>query len=92
MEPSLKLYQYIIDSAVEHAKTSVHEAWVKERGWPDLPENKAINDLLAGLSDSEKDVFVSMLQSERESGIHDLLVELNERMLLNGLRIVEGGV
>lgn len=92
MEPAVKLYQEFIDCFANCSHVERIGIWVRERGWPDLPENKPINDLLAKLSDEEKDVLVKMLQHERNGGIHDALVQINERVDLNELRIVEGGV
>ena len=88
---SLALYKEIVDGLTKLSK-GVHRVWVKERGWPDLPENKNINEFIERLSDSDKDILVQLLEQARHSGIHDTLVYINDRMAINGLEFVEEGV
>ena len=91
MKPSLQLYKQTVDGLAQLHK-GVHRLWVKERGWPDLPENKAINEFLSRLGDDEKDILADLLERARDGGIHDTLVYLNDRMAIDGMRLVQDGV
>lgn len=91
MNPQLALYKTFIDGLVER-RHGVLGQWIRKKGWPDLPENREINELLSKLTPKEKEVVARIAQQARDGGIHDTLVLLNERMNLNGLRIAENGV
>jgi hypothetical protein len=89
--PQVALWQSFVDELVSR-REGVEGLWIKEKGWPDLPENQEINQLLSRLTPQEKDVLAGIAQQARDGGIHDTLVVLDERMNLNGLRISQDGV
>jgi hypothetical protein len=91
MNPQLALYKRLIDGLVE-LRTGVLGLWIKERGWPDLPKNREINELLSKLTPQEKDAVASIAQQARDGGIHDTLVFLNDEINQNGLRITQNSV
>jgi hypothetical protein len=83
---NMEQYKKFVDDMVE-LRPSVLARWVQKDGWPKLPENENINRFLDQLTSAQKVVLSEMLQQARDSGIHDILVYLNEKMLLEGLRI-----
>ena len=91
MDKSTKLYKEIVDDLAQLHK-GVHRKWVTKLGWPKLPENENINSFIGKLSQDEKEILVSLLESARDGGIHDTLVRLNDRMNIEGLRFVENGI
>ena len=92
MPTPLEEYTAFIDALVERC-WSASARWVRaKKPWPDSPENKAINDFLSTLSDSQREVLAGMLEEEKEGGFHDTLAYLNEEMTVEGLRLVRNGV
>jgi hypothetical protein len=84
-------YKALIDALVDF-RPDVTARWVREkRPWPDLPENRAINEFVGQLSDSEREVLAILLQHARDGGIHDVLAYLNAEVCLKGLRLVRNG-
>lgn len=91
MNRQLAVYKEFIDRLVA-LRVGVITRWITEKGWPDLPENKDINDLLAKLTPDDKRVLCKILQQGRDGGIHDVLVLLSEETNLRGLRMTKDGV
>jgi hypothetical protein len=91
MNKSLELYKNFIDSLVR-IRNCVLVRWVKEKGWPKLPENDRINTFLSELTADQKEVLAEMIQEARDGGIHDVLVLLNDEINLTGLRLSKDGV
>jgi len=91
MNPQLAIYKTFIEGLVEQ-RTGVLGQWIRTKGWPDLPENRELNELLLRLTPNEKELIARIAQQARDGGIHDALVFLNERVNLKGLRITENGV
>jgi hypothetical protein len=91
MNRQLVVYKEFIDKLVA-LRAGVLTRWVTEKGWPDLQENKEINDFLAKLTPDDKKVLCSILQQSRDGGIHDVLVLLSEETNLRGLRMTKDGV
>jgi|SRR5262245_14466989 len=84
-------YKAFIDALVG-IRPDVCARWVRERrGWPDLPENKAINAFVAKLTDAQREVLATLLQHARDGGIHDTLAYLTDEINVEGLRIVRNG-
>jgi Family of unknown function (DUF6547) len=84
-------YKAFIDALV-HIRPDVYARWIEEnRPWPDLPENRAINEFIVKLTAGQREVLATLLQRARDSGIHDTLAYLNEAMNLEGLRLVRNG-
>ncbi len=91
MNKSIQLYKEVVDELAQLHK-GVHRKWVTEMGWPKIPKNEKINNLIGKLSNDDKLILVDILESARDGGIHDTLVRLNDRMSIEGLRFVENGV
>jgi hypothetical protein len=89
--PQVALWQSFVDELVSR-REGVEGRWINESGWPDLPENREINQLLSRLAPKEKEVLARIVQQARDGGIHDTLVVLDERMNRSALRISQGGV
>lgn len=91
MNTRLEEYKKLIDALVK-IRPCVLVQWVKDKGWPQLPENEKFNQLLDGLTPEEKDVVAQMIQQARDGGIHDTLAYLTDEININGLRISRNGV
>lgn len=89
-EAGLERYQELIDELVKR-REGVLPVWIREKGWPRLPENETVNAFLSKLTSDEKDVVVQMVREARDSGIHDVLVLMQELMDRNGLRLFIDG-
>ena len=96
MDTALKLYKSFIDDlASGQMQNSVGVKRVREKLlWPDTASDELTrqNKIIESLNDEERSIIADMLQEERDSGIHDVLVYLEDQMCLNGLRIVINGV
>lgn len=86
----LPKYRQFIDGLVDR-REGVLPAWIRERGWPQLPENDAINSLLSELTAEQREVVALIAREARDSGIHDTLAYIQEQMDSNGLRLVVDG-
>ncbi len=91
MSTPLQLYKNLIDGLVSRRK-GVLGVWIRERGWPDLPENRKFNKLLAQLTPEQRQVVADIAAQARDGGIHDTLVHLHDRICIDGLRLVQRGV
>lgn len=87
---NLDQYKAFIDDLVK-LRPCVKSVWAKEDGWPKLPQNEPINQLLDELTPGQKSVLSEMLQQARDGGIHDTLAYLNERTIIDDLRIFVQG-
>ena len=58
------------------------------KGWPNLPENQEVNEVLGALTDQQRNVLAQLLQRSRDGGIHDVLAYLNEAIGRKDLRLV----
>ena len=90
-EKGLRLYKDFLDELARR-KDDVFLKQEVSQGYPDIPENTAINTFLSELDQKQKQVLTTMLYQAREGGIHDTLVCLHDRMALNELRIIQDGV
>lgn len=91
MANPIQLYKDLIDGVVRIRPSSLCD-WVRERGWPDLPENEKINRFLGGLNREQRQILAEIVQQARDGGIHDVLVYLNDEVALRNLRLVRDGV
>lgn len=91
MPTPIQLYKDFIDGLVKLREGVLHR-WVTERGWPDLPENKRINEVLASLTPQQKEVVADIVRQARRGGIHDVLAYLNDKIAIDDLRISQMGV
>lgn len=85
MDESLREYKRFIDSLVKR-KISVVAKRIRDGVWnPDLQapsDHKKYNQLLASLSQEQRDLIAEIVQDVRIGGIHDTLVVLEEYKLL----------
>lgn len=84
-------YQEFVDGLVKR-REGVLPYWIREKGWPSLPENEPVNALLSKLTPDEKEIVARIAREARDDGIHDTLVFIQEQMDSNNLRLVMGGV
>lgn len=90
MGKGLELYKKFIDGLVER-KNGVESKWIMERKYPQNDENKAVNQLLDGLTPGQKEVLAKMVQEARLGGIHDTLAYIDEMMDCHGLVLSQDG-
>lgn len=90
MSNGLDLYKAFIDGLVKK-KNCIQSKWITEKGYPDIADNKEINNLLSSLTDEQKSVLACMVQKARLSGIHDTLAYMNEMMDCDGLELSQNG-
>lgn len=83
-------YRELVDGLVAR-REGVLPRWIREKGWPRVPENEEVNRLLAGLTAEQKEVVARIAREARDGGIHDTLAYLQEQMDA-GLRLVVDGV
>ena len=91
MSRDIEEYKSFIDALVG-IKSSAAAQWVTGKGFPDVPGNEQINQLLSSLTSQQKEILASMLQGAKEAGIHDTLAYLNEQMSFGNIVIIKNGV
>ena len=90
--PSITLWQSFVDGFAEIGDGVLHK-WITERGeYPDLPENREANQLLASLTSEQRRVLANMIIDAHHNGVFDTLVVLHERMTFNKGRYSESDV
>lgn len=88
----LQLYKNFIDGIV-NVHSNVKSKWILTRGsYPKTEDNAKINELIAKLSDDERETLAKMLQDAKDGGIHDVLAYMNEQVDCDGLEILKNGV
>jgi hypothetical protein len=87
----LEKYRELIDGLVKR-REGVLPLWVREKGWPRLPENEKVNAFLSRLTPDERETLAQIVREARDGGIHDTLAYLQEQMDLKSLRLVMDGV
>ncbi len=87
----LQLCKNLIDGLVSR-REGVLGLWIRERGWPVLPENQGKNDLLARLTSAQREVVAGIAAQARDGGIHDTLAYLQDEICLGDLRLAWRGV
>ncbi len=90
MEKGLEQYKAFIDGLVAR-KNGVEAKRIMEKGYPQNDENKAVNQLLNGLTPEQKAVLAKLAQDARLGGIHDTLAYLDEMMDRGGLVLSQDG-
>ena len=83
MDIQTKLYKKFIDDLVSQ-RDCILAKRVREK-------HRSCPKIIDLLSDEDREAIAKMLQNARDSGIHDILVYLNEQMTLNEMRIVIDG-
>lgn len=91
MSTPLEKYQSIIDSLVEQRECSYSNRISINNPWPETSSNFKFNKFIETLSSDQKEKIAELLQLSRDSGIHDTLVILSEKMNLEGLRFTHNG-
>jgi hypothetical protein len=87
----LQLYKKLIDGLVG-GRQGVLGLWIRERGWPDLPENQKKNNLLAQLTPEQREVVADIAAQARDGGIHDTLAYLQDEICRQEFRLVQHGL
>ncbi|ROT93290.1 hypothetical protein EB809_20795 [Marinobacter sp. R17] len=90
MSREVEEYKSFVDSLVG-IKDSAAADWARAGRFPEVPENESVNQLLASLTDAQRAVLGSVIQSAKESGVHDALVYLNEKMVSGEIQITQSG-
>lgn len=90
MNKGLEYYKKFIDGLVEQKK-GVHSKWILEKGYPNNEDNRCYNELLASLSQEQKEILVKLVEEARLGGIHDTLAYMNEKMDCDGLVLSQNG-
>lgn len=91
MSRDLEEYKSFVDSLVGIKESAIAQ-WVQRGGFPQVPGNEQANQLLSSLTDAQRAVLASIIQSAKESGIHDALALLNEQMVSGAIEITQNGV
>jgi hypothetical protein len=91
MNKRLAIYHQFIDSLVE-LKDGVLGYWITKKGFPDLKENKKINEFLSRMSAKDKKIIASLVEEGRRGGIHDVLVFFQDQIDAEDLKIFKKGV
>ena len=87
---SIEEYKAFVDGFVP-LDGGVIEDWVRGPGFPVSPENRARNELLASLSQQQREVVAGIVAQARSGGIHDTLALLNERLAAGELQLTSHG-
>ncbi len=77
MSTELESYKSFIDDVVE-IKKSAMSTWVEKGSFSEVPDNIRRNEILSTLSNEQRTELAKIIQESNESGIHDLLVLLND--------------
>jgi hypothetical protein len=84
----LEEYKALVDALV--ATSSAPDAtWARNGSYPDIPDNREINALLASLTAAQRDTIARMIQEAKVGGIHDAVVVLLDD---GGYRLSRDGV
>lgn len=90
MSKGIELYKEFIDGMVSR-KNGTDAKRILGKGYPDTEEKRPYNELLAALSDEQKQVLAKLVQSAREGGIHDTLAYMDEMIDCDGLELLQNG-
>ena len=90
MKNPLQLYNLLLDGLIACRK-SVLRSWILERGWPDLPNNRKFNDLLAQLTPEQRVTVAEIVEQAREGGMHETLAYFHGRICVGGLQLAPRG-
>ena len=65
MKTPIQLYKDFVDGLVK-CRPGVEGRWITGRGWPDLPENKPINELLSQLTPQQRELVAQIAGEARD--------------------------
>lgn len=91
MNKGLEYYKSFIDGLVIRRECTL-KIWIKEKAWPQLPENDKYNKLLSELTNEQKDILCEIVQSARDGGIHDTLAYISDKMNRENLILEQQGI
>ena len=91
MNERLSIYHQFIDSLV-NLKEGVLGNWITQKGFPDLEENKEINEFLSRMTSTDKKIIAALVEQGRQGGIHDVLVVIQDSINTKELNLYKGGV
>ena len=87
---ALAKYRDFVDGLVKR-REGVLPGRIREKGWPQLPENEKINAFLSRLTPEEREIVAQIAREARDGGIHDTLAYMQEQMDLKNLRLAMDG-
>ncbi|MFT3871005.1 MAG: hypothetical protein QM715_21330 [Nibricoccus sp.] len=90
MPTPLEDYKSLIDGLVK-VRAGVMAGWVRKCAFPATPEFERLSSLCAGLKDKDREAIAKLVEHAREGGIHDSLVFLHDRMMIDGYRLTKNG-
>ena len=90
MSKGLELYKEFIDGLVGR-KNGTDTQRILGKGYPDTEEKRPYNELIASLSEEQKQVLAKLVQGAREGGIHDTLAYMDEMIDCDGLELLQNG-
>jgi hypothetical protein len=90
MSTPLADYKGFIDGLVK-IRDGVIAPRVLKNQFPATPENEAIASLCSRLTEEERCAVAKLVEQAREGGIHDALVFLHDRMMIDGYRLTVAG-
>lgn len=91
----LKEYQSFVDGLLGWPRVSVTSRWVREWG-TNAPKTyqtpEEFNTQMRLFTPEQRQVVADLLQSEHDASIHDVLAYMNDKINVEGLRLVRNGV
>ncbi|MDQ0058656.1 DUF6547 family protein [Paenibacillus harenae] len=84
-------YKSMIDDLVTLRYAS-HHRWILEQCWPESSEFENINEVLNGFTLEQKQTIALIAQNARDSGIHDVLLYLSNKIIAGSLEISMDGI
>jgi hypothetical protein len=83
-------YKTFIDGLVK-IRDGVIADWVRKNEFPATAQNESIGALCSRLSPEEREAVAKLVEHARDGGIHDALVLLHDRMMIDGYRLTVAG-
>jgi hypothetical protein len=88
----LQEYQQFIDLLVQLSEKPGIETRVIDSGWPEAgtdPDVMVFNELIASLSEEQREIVAKLMRRAREDGVHDVIVKLEEYNIVspNGITL-----
>ena len=90
-KPGVEYYKEFIDTIVA-IRDCVAVQWVKKGSGPKVSAYAATNEFIGQLSYEQKEILCKMLQEARDSGIHDVLAELEWQQECGGMKLQKNGI
>ncbi len=78
MSNEIDTYKEFVDEVVS-VRDSVTSKWIERGYYPKTNENEYRNKVLSSLSEEQRYEVSKIVQEAKESGIHDVLVFLNQQ-------------